>query len=245
MNPINPIAYRRKTTGKVLLKKTGDANYTAFGAAVSLSPSSDVQRTDVITPDKGFNNVSAKLISQTELKYDVQSNEMTPEVLALAHLAAVATDVVQSSATGLTAAATSWKYRQAIQLSRYNVTNVAVKNAGNTITYVNGVDYVLDAGAGHIFPIAGGSITEGQTLNITYDCPAITRSSITAFTERVTEGLVEIHLFDQHSDEPIEVHKFPGFWFITDKSMGGNDIWTVTLQINCKTRPVIEYRKVN
>lgn len=245
MNPLNTIQYRRKVTGKVLLKKTGQTFFTAFGAVISVLPNSDIQRVDIVNPDKGFNNVSAKLIGQTELKYDVQTNEMTPEVLELVHLAAPSTDKVQSSGSALTAAFSAWKWRQALQLGKVSVTAVTVKNAAATVTYVRDVDYVLDAGAGHIFPIPGSSITEGQSLNVTFDAPAVTRSQITAFTERVTEGDVEVHLFDQHADDAVEIHTFKGFWFVTEKGGGGNDILTVGLQVNCKTRPVIEYRKVN
>jgi hypothetical protein len=46
--------------------------------------------------------------------------------------------------------------------------SVAIDNEAGTITYTEGVDYYLDRKGGHVKRIAGGSITDGQTIHIDY-----------------------------------------------------------------------------
>lgn len=64
------------------------------------------------------------------------------------------------------------------------LSNVVVKDATDTTTYVSGTDYILDANAGFIKPLVSGSIVDASTLHITADIAALTGSTISVGTRQ-------------------------------------------------------------
>jgi phage tail sheath protein FI len=58
---------------------------------------------------------------------------------------------------------------QAINLGHMGVWNVVVKNAAGTTTYINGTDYTLDAVNGVVTARAGGAITVGEALSVSFN----------------------------------------------------------------------------
>lgn len=58
---------------------------------------------------------------------------------------------------------------QAVNLGHMGVWNVIVKNAAGTTTYINGTDYTLDAINGVITAKAGGAITAGEALEVSFN----------------------------------------------------------------------------
>lgn len=75
---------------------------------------------------------------------------------------------------------------------------VAVTNEAGSVTYTEGTDYYLDRKGGHLKRIAGGSITDGQTVRVdytynTYDgkhFTIFTDSAPTDYTMRLTKPLL-------------------------------------------------------
>lgn len=68
-------------------------------------------------------------------------------------------------------------------LSKARVSNVVVTNAAGTVTYVNGVDYIINAELGLIKPLTGGAIADAAALQVDFDHAAITGSTIRGGTQ--------------------------------------------------------------
>jgi uncharacterized protein len=57
---------------------------------------------------------------------------------------------------------------QLLNLGHMGVWNVVVKNAAGSITYINGTDYTLDPINGIVAQKAGGAITSGEALSVSF-----------------------------------------------------------------------------
>lgn len=226
---INPLAFSRLTQGRVKVKNLGSTEWKNLGTQKSVAHDLQADRVEVIGSGKGFTYIRGKLSSKLTHMYTSIANEATPELMEIVLLSSAATDTVQSSATSLAASFTA-NLRSALKLNKFNVTNVVVKNSDNTVTYVSGTDYDLDAGGGWIEIIKGGSITPGATINVTYDCAAVTRKGYSPNSKRTFEGEVNILLYDQHSNEPVEEHSFYGQYYVTQSSGGSDGIKEFTLE---------------
>ena len=242
----NPVSYSRQATAKVFIQPTGATRELDLGQCMSVSYPQSPQTTDVETSEKGFRQVARKLITKIEHSYEFTINEMTPEILELLNLGAASVDVVQASVTAPsgTISFTSVQMREVLDIGKRDVNTVVVKNSGNTVTYVEGVDYYLDAGAGYIQLIPGTTIALASTINVTFGCAALTRSKITALKKVFTDGNVRVVFFDQHSEIPIEEHAFNGQYRVTDRGQDdGTKLREVKLSVFARNQPVITYRK--
>lgn len=231
MSSLNPTAYSRLVTGRILVKPSGGTEYKNLGELEVVVHDPKVDRVDVIGSGKGNTAIRTKLPARITHMYTATATEKTPELIELVMLASSAGSSSQTSATAQAASFTA-NLRAALMLNAFNVTNVVVKNAGNTITYTAGTDYDLDSGNGYIEIIKGGAITPGSTINVTYDRPALTRKSYTPNSKRTFEGDVKIFVQDAFSDEPIEVHTFYGQYFVgQNANQGSGEIqkWTIEL----------------
>lgn len=74
------------------------------------------------------------------------------------HLSSVLSQAMSMPATG----------SQVLNLGHMGVFNVVVKNSGGTTTYVNGTDYTVDYVNGIIAAKAGGQITTGEALAVSF-----------------------------------------------------------------------------
>lgn len=218
---INTAQYSRLVTGKIIFKLSGLTEWKNLGDLEVVVHDPKVDRVDVIGSGKGSTSIRTKLPSRITQMYSATATEKTPELVELSLLASPAINTSQTLATAQAASFTA-NLRSALLLNAINVTSVVVKNSTNTVTYVAGTDYDLDAGNGIIEVIKGGGITIGATINVTFDRPAITRKAYTPNTKRIFEGDVKIHIQDGFSDDPVEVHTFYGQLFISQNSSQGS-----------------------
>jgi len=70
-----------------------------------------------------------------------------------------------------------------VELDHKQVSNVVVKDATETTTYVENTDYIVDEMAGMIKVLSGGSITDGETLHLSYDYAAYDYADIVPNTD--------------------------------------------------------------
>lgn len=219
---INSLAFSRVVTAKVLVKPAGLTDWKNLGTLEVAMHDPQIERIDIVGSGKGYTYIRAKQPVQVTQMYSATATEKTPELIELSLLANPATDIVQAAGTALTATFSLVALRTALMLQRYNVTNVVVKNAANTITYVQDTDYDLDAGNGFIELIRGGAIALGSTINVTYNCPALTRKDYNPNSDRTTEADVMIFFQDSHADDPVETHTFYGQYFISANASQGS-----------------------
>ena len=244
MASINPVQSRRQLTAKAYYKPSGGTDWINLGDVTAWQMPVDLKRTPIMDSGKGYRRKTRDLMTEVGWQYDITVGEVIKETMELMHLGASAADVTQNSATGLTASFSSVAYRRGYFLNKEKTSNVVVKNASNTITYVQDVDYAVDADAGVIELIDGGSIAEGVTINVTFDCAATTRGKVNALTNFYTAGTVKLLCFDQFDGKPMETHDFTAQVYVTDwGTSDGSKILEWKLRAVATSTPVITYRK--
>lgn len=242
MPTINPPENRRLTTARIYIKPQGGTETIYLGDVSSWEHMQEVKRVPVEDSERGFRLKTGEKIQAVGWTYKATFNEMTTEIMELLHLGTSAADVTQAAivAPAGTASFSSVKFRRALLLGKESVINVVVKNAGNTVTYTEDTDYVLNAGSGIVEIKSGGAITEGSTINVTFGCDATTRKKINSLTKLSTYGDVRIELRDSHSDRDIELHTFSAQYFITSPGKSdGSKILEVDMSFIATTKPVI------
>ncbi|CAK0768872.1 conserved hypothetical protein [Gammaproteobacteria bacterium] len=75
------------------------------------------------------------------------------------------------------------KKGESIALDYRAVSNVVVKNALGTVTYVEGTDYTVNGRLGHIAILASGAIASASTVKVSYDYAASTMDRIQGATK--------------------------------------------------------------
>jgi hypothetical protein len=87
-------------------------------------------------------------------------------------------------------------------IGKRNITISTVK-VGAT-TYVDGVDYFSEQNKGIIrLPVVAVGITAGATVVVTYNAPALTRESYTAFNNLNQTGVLQLFEMDNKSPIPM------------------------------------------
>lgn len=159
----------------------------------------------------------------TAVSVDLTARDFSAENISKALFGSAS---VLAAGTGVTETITAYK-DSFIPLKKAGVTNVVVKNAAETTTYVAGADYdLLRSG---IWIYGTGTITDAQSLHVTYDHPA--QNVIEALT---TTGL-EYRMFldglnEAQSGRPVAIN----FWRcrfgpIADWSLIGDDFGEIAL----------------
>lgn len=113
----------------------------------------------------------------------VEMTEVNKQALAIALLGTIVG--LNQSAGSVTDEAVVAKlgYWKQLSKARLNTAGFVVTNSAATITYVEGVDYIVNYTLGWFKALAGGQITEGQSLKIDFAHLAITGSEIKGATQ--------------------------------------------------------------
>jgi len=109
--------------------------------------------------------------------------EVNKESLAIAMLGTVAA-VSQASGTLTAVDVLDVVLDGWTPLTKYNLTgNPTLTNAGATITYVEGLDYIVDKAMGWVKPLSTGDIVDGADLKFTSTYGAATGNEIKGMTD--------------------------------------------------------------
>ena len=112
----------------------------------------------------------------------VDLTEVNKETLAIALLGTTAA-LVQAGGT-LTDEVVTAKLDKWVALSKANLTSgIVVTNSAATVTYVNGVDYIVNMELGWFKALTGGAITESQSLKLDAVYSAISGTQIKGATQ--------------------------------------------------------------
>ena len=104
--------------------------------------------------------------STSEVSLEMQNRAFLGDIVETTQAIATGVEVVIAGASVASGYIVDFGY--------YNATIVVVKDVTDATTYVEDTDYTLDAKAGFITILAGGSITTGDVLHVTVTAPAIT-----------------------------------------------------------------------
>ena len=159
-----------------------------FGQTENVAFSSSVE---TITHDNTEGSVTfedASILNKITGKITIESLEISPSMLTRAFLATDFTTTV-SAATGVTSVVGVSAFDTPLAIGKKLLSNVIVKDATDTTTYVSGTDYTVDAEAGTITVLsAGGTIVVGDDLHVTYDNASYKDIRVEAFLQSKVEG---------------------------------------------------------
>lgn len=133
---------------------------------------------------KGRNDYGQVLESvsiQQPADFTLELNEVNTESLTIALLGTAAA-ASQASGT-LVAAPVTVKKERWVSATKENLGNdITIKNTGNTVTYVEGTDYILNKPLGLIKIPAGSAIADAASVNVAGSYGAITSTKISGAT---------------------------------------------------------------
>lgn len=128
------------------------------------------------TADYGQARATVIIPKPTEISIEIAAANMRALAMqfqgviqAFTQAASIVTDEAVTAAHGV-----------AVQLSKINLTDTgfAVKNDAGTTTYTQGTDYDVDWAAGTLTAKAGGAITNGQSLKVSFTANAVSGTRI-------------------------------------------------------------------
>lgn len=111
----------------------------------------------------------------------VQLSEVAKETLTIALLGT--TSAVSQLAGSVTDEVIAAKQGKWVVLSKAQVSAVVVTNSGATVTYVEGVDYLVNKEMGWIKVLATGAIVESASLKVDFAHAALTGTLIAGSTQ--------------------------------------------------------------
>lgn len=211
------IKWRKKVTGKFRFKRTGESTYVNLGNVRMHSVTADVERTKFSVAKKGYHQVIHEEPAQVERRFKVGLDEELPEVTRLDLLAGAHATADQAAvAVAATASYTSVKKGHIIQLPKLKVTDVVVEVA--TVAKTLGTDYLLDADAGTIEILHGGSIADDDDVDVEYEAEAVA-----GLIQHVSGGEIKVvgefifDEFDQHTATPRARYTGSGILFMSNR----------------------------
>lgn len=237
MNDPRTAGTPRLTSGFLLFKRTGETNYIDLGNILEWEHMTTSERAERMVSEKGFKRRDRAWTKAVKYGYKFTLDEFTEALVELKQLGRVGTDYSQSSATGSTAQFTAVQGRS-YSLGAFNVTSVVVEVSASAKTL--DVDYTLDAVRGIITIISGGGIADAATVDVTFNKPAKTFTTINS-----ADGVYETgdFIFDECDQESTQVrarHTFSGSIFVDAHGSNNLDNPTqVSVTVDCHSKPVI------
>jgi len=145
--------------------------------------------------DKGLRNRDRNIVTQVTYSGSFTTDHISPENLAMLFMGTADT-LTQSALTGESDVFDSVSPMLWYQLGTSDaapagvrgVSNVSVEGAGAT-TLTEGSDYELDAQLGRLQILPDGNVSDGDSITVTYDVDATTRSQVVSGTKQVNGKL--------------------------------------------------------
>jgi hypothetical protein len=170
--------------------------------------------------------------------WTLKGRQFMTTILPLLHMGTAGSNQVQGA--GSTSRPFTAYVGKTIDIGSRNISAVTVTDtATGLITYIEGLDYFLNAPQGLIrFPNSGGSITDGEGITIAFTKPALSRETYVAFNNLNQSGNLQLFLMDAHFQPPAEELFIPGV-LSRDKGNTGDpmktDMWQ--LRFACEGQP--------
>lgn len=134
----------------------------------------------------------------------VEMTEVNKESLAIA-LFGTAAAITQAAGTWSTAIDVATTHNAWVALPKGNVLTLVAKNTGETVTYVEGTDYLLNKEMGWIKTLSTGAIAASATLKVTGTFDSISGSEISGQTNSQVRAKFVLHGKNFADDAPVIV----------------------------------------
>jgi len=156
--------------GKFLLKPAGQNGYLDFGNISSGKLSIKTEKKEHYSTRTGLKIKDAEIIISQDFNIEIEVDELRKEALEMYFLA------VKTASKGAAASSTAVQdtIEQVKQGMWFPLTNRNIKRdpapivSDGTTTYREGVDYEIDYGAGLIYIVRNGNISDGTNLTVEY-----------------------------------------------------------------------------
>jgi hypothetical protein len=166
--------------------------------------------------------------------FTVELPEVNKESLAIA-LLGTASAISQAASAAVDEEVVA-KLDGWVRLDFENVDNVVVKHASGAPTYVEGTDYSYHSRLGMVKALTGGAITDGQTVEVSYDYAVVAGTKIAGSTNTQVRAAMLLDGKNFADDKPCQVDVYEAsvaadaaFDFMSD------DFATVSLPGRLKT----------
>jgi len=161
-----------------------------FGQTENISFSTEIEtithdNTETCTTYEDMN-----LLKKVTGKLTIETIEISPKMLERAFLGKT-TSTAQTAVIAVSDTVTFTALNTAYYVGVKFLSNLVVKDASDTTTYVEGTDYTVNLDRGMITSLAGGNISAGDVCNLTYDNSAYNDINIEGFIDSKLEGVLE------------------------------------------------------
>ena len=176
--------------------------FTELGNAPALEISIETTKFEHKESQTGARAVDLTIVQEKRGTFTMTLESLTIENLALAFWGQSAN---VEAGTSVTATVPAYLGKR-MPLGHPQVSNVTVKDETDTTSYIEGTDYDIDAANGTLILLEGGSITEGELLNVSLDHAAY--GQVDAFTESSMERWLRFEGLNTIDDKPVIVDIF-------------------------------------
>lgn len=117
----------------------------------------------------------------------------------------------------------------------YRITNLVVKNAAGAVTYVLGTDYEADLVMGRIFPLSTGAIGASDTLDVSFDKPALSIAEVRGLSVTSLVGAVKFVSENANDGSAQREYQFHSVSLRAEGDFGllGDEFATLNLKGKC------------
>jgi hypothetical protein len=209
LSTANRASYDR-LTGKAVFFEDGVSHGVDFGLIDMTAAEYGIEREKIMAAIQG-NVVQAfeETVSVSPI-YTLKGKQFHAQIMPLVLLGTRNADVAQAQANGATTVIANVTLGGTYDIGARNISAVVVTQAADTLEA--DVDYFLDAAAGFIrFAFVPSSkLSGGESVTVTFNKPAITRESHTAFNKLNRDGVLKLLEFDNKSSVVKNEWAFPG-----------------------------------
>ena len=204
-----------KLTARLFWKLTSEAGYLDSG---NVREYADATARSLVTRARSASGARHVNGEQTDVNHEAYTfllDEQVPEQEKLIKLARTETDQTQAAVEAASATVENVSAGRWFDVGAWNIANVFVSGslAG---ALEEGTDYEMDAKNGRIKVMIGGSVSDGETLHLTFDQPSMTLEKRTTQQSSLFYCDIILEEFNQYSKMWLRRLIFKGYLNVTE-----------------------------
>ena len=158
-----------------------------FGVTSDVNIKTSVEYKERENTEASEISIDVKVATKKTVGISFTTSEISPAVLARAFKAELTT-VTQASGTVTSQSLTIGAKGLSYSVSKKMISSLIVKDDADAVIYALGVDYVVDAKRGSITILENGSITDDETLHLSFSYAEISYSNLEAMMSSSLEA---------------------------------------------------------
>ena len=163
---VDTFDYALRGGGKLYIRDIGSTGaWDYFGESHTVEQNIETENVEIMNTESCTQSVGKTTAKSSKLTLNFETDEYSPETIALAFLGTQASGTV-AAVTAEAVVIASANLGGYHDLGHFNIDTAVVQDDADTITYVMGTDYTLDTQSGMLGIITGGAITEADELHV-------------------------------------------------------------------------------